>query len=299
LERRVAVAITRARESVVALEYTAADAPTGTRRLATGVVINNRGEILSVRIDPPPARPASGTGRNLAPIVARDFSGRRHVAHWVAADPQTGLTLLRVLPRAVRPIRTAADGPKLGSQVFVVGNPFGMGHSVGRGHVAGLDRALELGGRQLGGLIQIQAALYPGDSGAAVVNLRGDWLGLIRGGLAMPGSEAGAEPGPGDGLAAAATPAGSSPPPNAVVPDADADAAAVRPEPDTDFGFAILAPDALWVAEQLRTHGRVDRAYLGVRFEPVSPASVPTTGLAEPHAAVESDVPRAAASSAG
>ena len=82
----------------------------------------------------------------------------------------TGLTLLRVSPRAVRPIRSAADGPKLGSRVFVVGNPFGMGHSVSRGHVAGLDRALELGTGQLGGLIQVQAPLYPGDSGAAVVD---------------------------------------------------------------------------------------------------------------------------------
>ena len=61
-----------------------------------------------------------------------------------------------------------------------------MGHSVSRGHVAGLDRALELGDRQLGGLIQIQAPLYPGDSGAAVVNLHGEWLGLIRSGLATP-----------------------------------------------------------------------------------------------------------------
>src|SRR5205823_983711 len=112
---------------------------------ATGVVINNRGEILSIRIDPPPARPVPGTGRDLAPIVACDSTGRRHAARWVAADPETGLTLLCVSPRAVRPIRAAAESPKLGSQVFVLGSPFGMGHSVSRGHVAGLDRALELG----------------------------------------------------------------------------------------------------------------------------------------------------------
>src|SRR5262249_37317361 len=52
LERQVAVAMARARESVVALEYTAADAPAGTRRIATGVVVNQRGEVLSVKIDP-------------------------------------------------------------------------------------------------------------------------------------------------------------------------------------------------------------------------------------------------------
>jgi S1-C subfamily serine protease len=274
MERRVAAAMARARESVVALEYTALEAPAGPRRVASGVVINNRGEILSIRIDPPQARPAPGTGRNLAPIVARDCSGRCHHARWLAADAKTGLTLLQVSSRAVRPIRTTADEPTLGSPVFVVGNPFGMGHSVSRGYVAGLDRALELGTGQLGGLIQIQVALYPGDSGAAVVNLRGDWLGLIRSGLAIPGSGAAAETTPGDSLAG---PVGPASPPSSPAGQEDAEAVPDRPEPDTDFGFAIPAHHALWIADQLRAHGRVDRAYLGVRLEPVFPtsASVP------------------------
>jgi serine protease Do len=211
--------------------------------------------------------------------VARDSLGRRHAAQWVAADAETGLTLLRVSPRAVRPIRTAADGPKLGSQVFVVGNPFGMGHSVSRGHVAGLNRALELGNGELGGLIQVQTPLYPGDSGAAVVDLRGDWLGLIRSGLAVPGSASVSDSGPtpSPGLLGSASPAGLSPPADLVGPDDDVATSVLgRPEPDTDFGFAIPTCDALWVADQLRAHGRVDRAYLGVRLEPMISAAGPT-----------------------
>jgi S1-C subfamily serine protease len=274
-ERRVAATMARARKSVVALEYTAAEAPAGTRRVATGVVINNRGEILSIRIDPPPARPAPGTGRNLAPIVACDSLGRRHVAQWVAADPETGLTLLRVSPRAVQPIRTAADGPQLGNQVFVVGNPSGMGQSVSRGYVAGLDRALELGTSQLGGLIQVQAPLYPGDSGAAVVDLRGDWLGLIRGGLAIPGWGRASDPGPGHGPPGSTLAPGQSPPADAMDPDDDPLTAAGRLGQDTDFGFAIPTRDALWIADQLRAHGRVDRAYLGVRLERMIAAASP------------------------
>jgi len=265
LEQRVGAAMERARESVVTLEYTAADGPPGTRRVATGVVINNRGEVLSVRIDPPLAERAPGAAGNLVPIVARDFSGRCYAAHWVATDPETGLTLLRLSSRAVRPIRLAAGGPNLGSLVFLVGNPFGMGHSVSRGHVAGLDRALELGTRQLGGLIQIQASLHPGDSGAAVVDLRGDWLGMIRSGLAVPRSGSGSEFSP-----SATTFPGSPSSAGLLSSLAPAEALMVRPERDTDFGFAIPTRDVLWVANQLRTHGRVDRAYLGVRLEPVS-----------------------------
>lgn len=307
LERQIGAAIERARESVVEVEYTPVDSPLGERRVASGVVISPRGEVLAVRIDPPTAdgggkKPAGAEDRRVvpAPIVARDHLGRAHVVHWLAADPYTGLTLLRISPRAVRPIHAAADRPKLGSQVFIVGSPFGMGHSASRGHVAGLDRALKLSERRLGGLIQIQAPLYPGDSGAAVIDLRGDWLGLVRGGLANRGSAAG---GGGPLVAAAPLDAGveegsgaAAGHPGAAGVPADRESAVddelSRPaDQNAHFGFAIPSRDALWIADQLRVHGRVDRAYLGVHF--VHERPVAATG-AEPSAD-----PGAAAGAAG
>lgn len=219
IERRVAESIKQLRKSAVALEYALIDAPSGTRRVATGVVVNERGDVLSIRIDPPSAA---------VPIVAQDAAGGRHPARWIAADAETGLTLLRIDAGAVRPVRVASRAPRLGSQVLLIGNPFGLGHSVSRGQIAGLDRRVDVGPRPLGGLIQIDAALHPGDSGALVANLRGEWLGLIRSGLAIPGA------------------GGTF---------------------DHDLGFAISARDALWIADQLRTRHRVDRAYLGVRLD--------------------------------
>jgi S1-C subfamily serine protease len=230
-ERRVADAIVHARESAVTLEYAMGAGPSETRRVATGVVIDEAGEILSIRIDRPPST---------APVVARDASGHRYPAQWLASDEETGLTLLRIKPGVARPIATALREPRLGGQVLVIGNPFGLGHSVLRGHISGLDRRLELGPRQLGGLIQIAVALHPGDSGALVTNLRGEWLGLIRSGLALP----------------VAAPRRTR-------------------EHDHDLGFAIPARDALWVADQLRSQGHVDRAYLGVWVDPGAAAEPP------------------------
>ncbi len=133
LERQMSAGMVRARDSVVTLEYTALEGPPGSRRLATGVVINSRGDVLSVRIDPPSpsasSTPVTGAqGRAAAPaaIVAHDASGKRHPVQWVASDPETGLTLLQIAPRAVRPIQIATEEPGLGNQVFIVGNPFGL-----------------------------------------------------------------------------------------------------------------------------------------------------------------------------
>ena len=302
LERRMAAAIARARESVVSLEYSAADVPTGPRRLATGVVINHRGEVLSVRIDQPPSTPPGISSL----IVARDFSGRRYSAQWIAADPETGLTLLRVPPKVVRPIQSTSRRPSLGSQICVVGNPFGMGHSVSRGHVAGLDRALELGTRQLGGLIQVEVPLYPGDSGAAVVNLHGDWLGIIRSGMAVPASHS--RLGSDAKSTSASAPLADSPgaPPSASLSSSSsssslssitpADLAVNRPGRDAEFGFAIPVQDALWVSDQLRTRGRVDRAYLGVRLERSSLSRTtvvagPDQGVVETSARIDVMIP--------
>lgn len=234
LERRAAEGMERARASVLALEYQAAGAPAGARRVATGVVIDDRGHILSIRIDQPPEK---SDDQAPARIVARGASGRRHVADWIADDPDTGVTLLRIAQGAPPPIEKAQAPPALGGQVCVIGNPFGLGQSVSRGRISGLNRSLELRSRPLNGLIQVQTPLFPGDSGAVVADFRGRWLGLIRGGLAPPSAST----------------------------STDGDASSRRGD---DLGFAIPAEQALWIASRLLDHGKVDRAYLGVRLEP-------------------------------
>ncbi len=240
-DRRLAGTIARAVASTVALEYGDKD-PSGRLRVATGVVINARGDVLSIRADPPePAEaPADGQPRPSTPeIRARDAAGHVHPARWIAADAETGLTLLRVDADDIRPIAPADREPLLGEEVLVIGTPYGLGQSVSRGHVAGLGRRVQVRPWPLGGLIQVQAPIHPGDSGALLADLDGRWLGLVRGILMPDGPPKG--PGP--------------------------------RKLDDDLGFAIAARDACWVADRLLALGRVDRAYLGVRLAPEAPTS--------------------------
>ena len=210
-DRRIGEAIRRARASTVTLEYEFR----ARRRVASGVVINDQGEILAIGISPP-------ADRTRASVVVSNAAGRRHPARWVASDPDTGLTLLRAEGAGLRPIRQAAGDPSLGADVFLIGNPLGFYHSVSRGHIAGFGRQFQTGSQVIGGLIQVQASIHPGDSGALLADLDGGWLGLVRGTLEAP---------------------------------------------DNDVGFAIPTRDALWMADRLRATGKVDRAYVGLRFD--------------------------------
>jgi serine protease Do len=216
-DRRLAEAIDRVRVSTVALEYNSGD-PSGMRRVATGVVFTPGGDVISVRVEP-------REGRDRESIVARDSWGHEHPARFVAADPETGLTLLKVEAKDIRPIRPTARAALLGAAAFLIGHPYDLGQSVSVGNVAGLNRRVKYGPMTLGGLIHVQVALHPGDSGALLADRRGGWLGLIRGGGFTP-----------DG------------------------------KDDNSLGFAIPAAQAVWVAEQLLAHRKVDRAYLGIRF---------------------------------
>lgn len=83
-------------------------------------------------------------------------------------------------PAAVRP----------GSEAFALGSPFGLYGSVSAGVVSGLDRTFTMreSGRTLTGLIQIDAAVNPGNSGGALVDRDGRLIGIVTA-LVNPTSE--------------------------------------------------------------------------------------------------------------
>ena len=76
------------------------------------------------------------------------------------------------------PTLTLGDSDQLreGEWVMAIGNPLGFAHSVTMGAVSALGR--DRFGPEYGSFIQTDAALNKGNSGGALVNLRGELVGI-------------------------------------------------------------------------------------------------------------------------
>jgi len=92
------------------------------------------------------------------------------------------------------PITFAApDDVQLAEWAIVIGSPLDFRNSVTLGIVSGLDRTLDLGGNQpaLTGLVQLDAAISPGNSGGGCFDINGHFIGMPE--VYLPPGSTGAE----------------------------------------------------------------------------------------------------------
>jgi serine protease Do/serine protease DegQ len=104
--------------------------------------------------------------------------GRELPARLLGTDPETDVAVIKVQPDGLTAI-SFADSTELeiGDFVLAIGNPSNMGESVTSGIVSGLHRN-SVGILQYEDFIQTDAAIYPGNSGGALINLRGELVGI-------------------------------------------------------------------------------------------------------------------------
>lgn len=98
-------------------------------------------------------------------------------------DPVTDLALIKIDADNLQPITFGnSDNLKIGEWVLAVGNPFGFNSTVTAGIVSAKARAIGTQGHggKMGveSFIQTDAALNPGNSGGALVNLAGELVGI-------------------------------------------------------------------------------------------------------------------------
>lgn len=110
------------------------------------------------------------------------YDNRKYDAKVIGTDPNTDLALLKIDERDLPFIRFGdSDRVQIGEWVLAVGNPFNLTSTVTAGIVSAKARNIQLPGRSQYGIesfIQTDAAVNPGNSGGALVNLRGELIGI-------------------------------------------------------------------------------------------------------------------------
>ncbi|MDZ5491297.1 S1C family serine protease [Micromonospora sicca] len=131
---------------------------------------------------------ASASGDTVKVVFA---DGKTAQAKIVGTDPKTDLAVVKA--GGVSGLKAAkfgdSDGMQVGDQVLALGSPLGLQGSVTAGILSARDRTIQAGseGQQqdpqraassISGLLQTDAPINPGNSGGALVNTRGEVIGI-------------------------------------------------------------------------------------------------------------------------
>jgi serine peptidase DegS len=209
-----------------------ATSPLAGEGLGSGVVISQDGYLVTnwhVIQDADEIYVQLADGRAVRPV-------------FVGADPETELALLRIdLPDLPSIALGRSDTLNIGDVVLAIGNSFGLSQTVTQGIVSATDRGL--GVATFESFIQTDAAINIGNSGGALVNTRGELVGINTAVL-------------GAALQDQVIPAG--------------------------VGFAIPVNLVRGVMAELIEHGRVIRGWLGVDAWYLPTLQAETLGLSGP-----------------
>lgn len=113
-------------------------------------------------------------------LIVKTNDDREYEARLLGADAKSDLALLKVQGEGIRlvPARFGDSSKlRLGETVLAVGNPFGVGQTVTMGIVSAKGRA-DMGIVDYEDFIQTDAAINPGNSGGALINTRGELVGI-------------------------------------------------------------------------------------------------------------------------
>jgi len=150
----------------------------------SGVIISDKGYIVT-------NNHVVGDATNIE-VVLNDK--RSFKAELVAKDPNTDLALIKINATDLVPIKIgSSDRTRVGEWVLAIGNPFNLTSTVTAGIVSAKARNIQLlgGTTPVESFIQTDAAVNPGNSGGALVNSKGELVGINTAIASQTGSYAG------------------------------------------------------------------------------------------------------------
>jgi S1-C subfamily serine protease len=144
--------------------------------LGSGVVVTERGDILT----------SLHVVENADEILLTFADGTQSSAQVTLRQPENDIAVLQPdeLPALLIPATLGNPAAmSVGDEAFAVGNPFGLYSSMSAGVISGFERSFHPpdNDQALHGLIQIDAAVNPGNSGGPLLNRYGQVVGIVVG----------------------------------------------------------------------------------------------------------------------
>ena len=136
----------------------------------SGVIISPDGYIIT----------NSHVVKNADKIEITTNDNQRFEASLIGSDEQNDIALLKINSKEDLPYATFgdSDSTEIGEWVLAVGNPFNLNSTVTAGIISAKSRNLDPSGRTTQSYIQTDAAVNPGNSGGALVNTKGELIGI-------------------------------------------------------------------------------------------------------------------------
>ena len=136
----------------------------------SGVIISPDGYIIT----------NSHVIKNADKIEVTTNSNQTFDAELIGSDDKNDIALLKINSNEVLSYATFgdSDSTQIGEWVLAVGNPFNLNSTVTAGIISAKSRNLDPSGRTTQSYIQTDAAVNPGNSGGALVNTKGQLIGI-------------------------------------------------------------------------------------------------------------------------
>ncbi len=132
-------------------------------------------------------------GADSAEVVLAD--GSIFQAVLVGYEPEHDLAVLKIdaPEQMLRPVPVgSSDDLVVGQRVYAIGNPFGLDQTLTTGVVSALDRTImSVGGKEIAGVVQTDAAINPGNSGGPLLDSAGRLIGVNTAIRTLSGGSAG------------------------------------------------------------------------------------------------------------
>jgi putative serine protease PepD len=109
------------------------------------------------------------------------YNGNTEQGQLIGTSATNDLAVVRITPYAHMTVAQWGYSSKLvvGQDVIAVGNPLGITETATKGIVSALNRSItESSGVTISNAIQTDAAVNPGNSGGALINLQGQLIGI-------------------------------------------------------------------------------------------------------------------------